>query len=373
MTPSMTADFTSGVFASGNAAGLSTGWSLTAAVVLIILNGFFVAYEFAMIAAKRSAFEAAAEEGRRISKAAVDAMSDLSMQLAGAQLGITIATLGLGYVGEPVLAGVLEGWLDQQLSENVLRVVSFTTALFIVSFLHLVVGEMVPKNIAIARPEPTVRWLVLPAKIYVGLFRPIILLLNTLANMGCRLVGVEPRDELSAAHSSAELASIFYMSSKGGGIESDSADRLRGALDFAERTVGAAAGPLEETATIPRGATFAAAERAIVEHGVTRLPVSSVTKGVTRIVGYVHAKDLLVADADRHSPMPDSLRRDMVVVGPSTTLVQVLRMLKQQRLQMALIADLDGPVGVISVEEIVEALTVDPPDPDVSSMESSHH
>ena len=361
------------IWASGNAAGLSTGWSLTAAVVLIILNGFFVAYEFAMIAAKRSAFEAAAEEGRRISKAAVDAMSDLSMQLAGAQLGITMATLGLGYVGEPVLAGVLEGWLEQQLSENALRVISFVIALFIVSFLHLVVGEMVPKNIAIARPEPTVRWLVLPAKAYVGLFRPIILLLNTLANLGCRLVGVEPRDELSASHSSAELSSIFYMSSMGGGIESDSADRLRGALDFAERTVGDAARPLAETATIPRGATFAAAERAIVQHGVTRLPVSSVTRGVTRIVGYVHAKDLLVADADRHSPMPDSLRRAMVVVEPSTTLVQVLRMLKQQRLQMALVTEQNGPVGVISMEEIVEALTVEPPQPDVSSVESSHH
>lgn len=361
------------VFASGNAAGLSTGWSLTAAIVLIVLNGFFVAYEFAMIAAKRSAFEALAEEGRRVSKAAVDAMSDLSMQLAGAQLGITMATLGLGYVGEPVLAGVLEGWLDQQLSESVLHVVSFIVALFVVSFLHLVIGEMVPKNIAIARPEPTVRWLVLPAKLYVGLFRPVILLLNTLANIGCRLVGVEPRDELSASHSSAELASIFYMASEGGGIESDSADRLRGALDFAERTVGDVVRPLAETPMIPRGATFAAAERAIVEHGVTRLPVSSVSRGVTRVVGYVHAKDLLVSSADIHSPMPDALRRNMVVVEPATTLVQVLRMLKQQRLQMALVAEPTGPLGVISVEEIVEALTVEPPTPDVSTLEASHH
>ncbi len=365
--------FNNGLFASENVGGLSTGWSLTAALVLVILNGFFVAYEFAMIAGKRSAFEAAAEEGRRISKAAVDAMSDLSMQLAGAQLGITMATLGLGYVGEPVLAGVLEGWLDQQLSENVLHIVSFIIALFIVSFLHLVIGEMVPKNIAIARPEPTIRWLVLPAKIYVGLFRPVILLLNTLANMGCRLVGVEPRDELSSSHSAAELASIFYLSSQGGGIGSESANRLRGALDFAARTVGDVARPLEDTPMIQRGATFVAAERAIVEHGVTRLPVSSITRGVTRVVGYIHAKDLLASTADRHSPMPDSLHRDMVVVEPSATLVQVLRMLKQQRLQMALIAEPAGPIGVISVEEIVEALTEEPPTPDVSSMDSSHH
>ncbi len=345
------------LFASSESAVLSTGWSLTVAAVLIILNGFFVAYEFAMIAAKKSAFEAAAEEGRRISKAAVDAMSDLSMQLAGAQLGITIATLGLGYVGEPVLAAVFEDLLDQRLSEDVTTVASFAVALFIVSFLHLVVGEMVPKNIAIAAPEPTVRWLVLPAKFYVTLFRPVILLLNTLANAGCRLVGVEPRDELTSSHSAAELASIFHLSSEGGGIESDSADRLRGALDFAERTVGEVARSLDETPTIRRGDTFAVAEQTVAEHGVTRLPVRSITRGATRIVGYVHAKDLLVSSADRSQPVPDSLRRDMVVVRPTQTLVQVLRMLKQQRLQMALVAETSGPVGVISVEETIEALT----------------
>lgn len=361
----------SSVLASGEAAGLSTGWSLTTAALLIILNGFFVAYEFAMIAAKKSAFEAAAEEGRRISRAAIDAMSDLSMQLAGAQLGITIATLGLGYVGEPVLAGVFEDLLGQQLSEEVTTIASFVVALFIVSFLHLVFGEMVPKNIAIAAPEATVRWLVLPAKLYVGLFGPIILLLNTLANAGCRLVGVEPRDELTSSHSAAELASIFHLSSEGGGIESDSAERLRGALDFAERTVGDAARPLDQTPTIRRGDTFAVAEQTIAEHGVTRLPVRSITRGVTRIIGYVHAKDLLVPWSERTQPVPDSLRRDMVVVRPTQTLVQVLRMLKQQRLQMALVAETSGPVGVISVEEIIEALTRQTMDEAVASASSS--
>jgi CBS domain containing-hemolysin-like protein len=347
------------ILASGEAPALSTGWSLAAAVILIIANGFFVAYEFAMIAAKRSAFEAGAEEGRRISRAAVDAMSDLSMQLAGAQLGITMATLALGYVGEPVLAAVFENVLDGRLSEDVTRVASFIVALFVVSFLHLVVGEMVPKNIAIAAPEPTVRWLVLPAKIYVGLFRPVILLLNTLANAGCRLVGVEPRDELTSSHSAAELASIFHLSFEGGGIESDSADRLRGALDFAERTVGDAARSIDETPTIRRGDTFAVAERVVAEHGVNRLPVRSITRGVTRIVGYVHAKDLLVPADQRQQPVPDALRRDMVIVRPDITLVQVLRMLKQQRLQMALVTESSGPIGVISMEEVIEALTED--------------
>lgn len=335
---------------------IDQGFALVVAALLIVLNGCLVAYEFAIIAAKRSAFEAPAVQGRRIPRAALDAMSDLSIQLAGAQLAITTVTLALGYVGEPAVEGVIESWLGTELDGTARQVISFVAALIVVSFLHLVVGEMVPKNVAIASPELTVRWLVLPAKVYVALFGPLIRLLHAIANRACRLVGVEPLDELSTSHSAAELALIFRQSSDDGGLERDSADRLRGALDFAERTVGAAATPLGQIPTIRRGATFAAAEQAIVTHGVTRLPMSSVSRGVNRVVGYVHAKDLLV-DADRHAPIPDSLRRDMVVVEPATTLVQALRMLKQQRLQLALVAERSGPVGVISVDEIVEALT----------------
>lgn len=349
--------FETAILASGGPAGLSVGWSLFFAAILILLNGFFVAFEFATLAAKRSAFEAGAELGRRIPKAAIAAISDLSMQLAAAQFGITMATLGLGYVGEPVLAGLLEGLLDQALSEDITRVVSFVVALGIVSFLHLVIGEMVPKNIAIAAPEPTVRWLVLPARAYLTLFRPVVRSLNFLANAGVRMLGVEPRNELAESHSTAELATIVKVSSQGGGIEAESADLLRGALAFAERPVGEIANPLSEMATIRMGTTPAQAESVIVNSGQTRIPIVSPALGEARIVGYLHVKDLLDIPAEaRTSPLPSSIHRPMAVVRGDRSLVQTLRTLRQMRRQMAVVVNDDGPVGVVSVEEVIEAL-----------------
>jgi CBS domain containing-hemolysin-like protein len=348
---------TAGLMFASESPPFGIGWSLVAAAVLILANGLFVAFEFALIASKRSVFESAAEEGGRIAKSALDAISDLSVQLAGAQLGITMATLALGYVGEPTLAYLLEGVLDRALSEDAIRVVGFIIALAIVTFLHLVVGEMVPKNIAIASPEATVRWLVLPYRAYLLVARPLVVTLNYLANVGCRLVGVEPRDELHASHSVAELAAIVSLSSREGGIEADSAEVLQGALDFAERPVGEIVRPLSEIATLRMGATAAQAEAVVVSTGQTRIPIVSPALGEARIVGYLHAKDLLKIPASgRGAPIPDSLQRRMVVVRSDRSLVQTLRTLRQLRRQMAVVVSADGPVGVVSVEEVIEAL-----------------
>ncbi len=348
---------TAAILASEGAGGLSIGWSLFAAVLLILANGLFVAFEFALIASKRSVFESAAEGGGFINKTALSAISDLSVQLAGAQLGITMATLALGYVGEPALAVLIEGVLDRGLSEEATRIVGFVVALGIVSFLHLVVGEMVPKNIAIAAPEGTIRWLVLPYRAYSWTVRPVVLSLNFLANAGCRLLGVEPRDELHTSHSVAELSAIVSFSSEGGGIESDSADLLQGAMDFAQRPVGGIARPLASTTTIRMGATVAQAEDAVVASGQTRIPILSPALGEDRIVGYLHAKDLLKLDqAAIGSPVPKSLHRQMAVVSEDRSLVQTLRTLKQLRRQMALVVSADGPIGIVTVEEVVEAL-----------------
>ena len=252
---------------------------------------------------------------------------------------------------------LIEGVIGEQLSEDATRVVGFVIALGIVSFLHLVIGEMVPKNIAIAAPEGTIRWLVLPYRAYSWIVRPVVLSLNFLANAGCRLVGVEPRDELHKSHSVAELSAIVSHSSEGGGIESDSADLLQGALEFAERPVGEIARPLESITTVRMGATVAQAEEAVVASGQTRIPIVSPALGEDRIVGYLHAKDLLKLEpSEIGSPVPKALHRQMAVVAVDRYLVQTLRTLKQLRRQMALVVSADGPIGIVTVEEVVEAL-----------------
>ncbi len=332
-------------------------WAILAAVLLILANGVFVAYEFALIAAKRSSFEAAAERGVRTAKLAVSSFSDLSSQLAGAQLGITMASLGLGYVGEPALAHIIESLLGTSVSEEVGRVIGFTVGLGIVVFLHLVVGEMIPKNLAIAAPDATLRWLLIPYRAYLVVFRPLVRLLNGMAAVGCRLIGVEPRDELVSAHSAAELAAIVAASSEGGAIEADSAGLLSGALEFAQRPVGDVATPLAELATIRDGATASQVEQVVRRTGQTRLPILSAARGEVRLLGYVHAKDLLGIDrSQRATPLSAEHTRPMVVVNADRSLIEVLRAMRRLRRQLAVVNGPDGPVGVVSVEQIIRAL-----------------
>ncbi len=345
------------LFAAEDVATSTIVWSLVAATFLILLNGFFVAWEFAILAAKRTAFEAGAELGRKTSKAALASLSDLSMQLAGAQFGITLATLVLGYVGEPAVDALLLRAIGDSMSEELRTGVAFALALAVVGFLHLVVGEMIPKNIAISAAEPTVTWLVLPYRAYLAVVRPFVWLLNVTANAGCRLLGVEPRDEIVAAHSVAEITAIVAQSTEEGAIEADSAGLLQGALDFAERPVAEVATPLDEIRTIRFGATTDQAERTVIQSGQTRIPIVAPALGADRLLGYMHAKDLLsVAAADRFAPLPSHFTRQMAVLPHDEPLVEALRILRRRRRHLAVVAGPDGPIGIVSVEEIVRAL-----------------
>lgn len=336
-------------------------WSLVAATLLILANGFFVAYEFALIVAKRSDFEAAAQSGDVIAKAALNSFQDLSVQLAGAQLGITMASLGLGYVGEPVLGHLFEEWFAVSLSEDVARVLGVGLALFVVAFFHLVIGEMVPKNIAIAAPAKTMRFLVLPYVAYLTPFRPITRLVSELANLGVRLFGIEPRDELVASHSLAELATIVSRSQVHGAIEADNAGMLQGALAFAQRPVMDIATPIADVVTLRLGGSVAQAERVVRQTGERRLLVESPSLGKHRFVGYRHVKDLLAVSPDqRISPMTSDGIRQLAQVSADRSLVEVLRIMRRLKRQLAVVIADGEPVGLVSVEDVVKALIPEP-------------
>ena len=337
--------------------GSTLTWYFVAAAILIALNAMYVAYEFAILAAKRSTFESPRWAGTRVSRTALASMSDLSMQLAGAQLGITMASLALGYVGEPAFEVVFESLLGTALGPELTHGVSIVASLSIVVFLHLVFGEMVPKNIALAAPDATLRWLALPNRAYLVLFRPFIRLLNGMANAGVRIFGVEPRDELMAVHTVSELEAIVSHSSEEGVIEADDAQRLQGALDFAQRPVGEVATPREGWATVPLGATVAQVERLVAESGQERLPIARSDRNQS-LIGYVHARDLLSISAEqRVAPLPAELVRSMAIVRSDRSLVEVLRTLRRVRRQMALVMGNGGEaVGIISVEGVIRAL-----------------
>ena len=240
-------------------------------------------------------------------------------------------------------------------SEQVAHVISVVVALAIVVFLHLVLGEMVPKNVALADPDQITRWLILPYRGYLRLFRPFVRLLNAMANGGCRLLGVEVRDELVAVHSASELAAIVSHSGEEGAIEAEDALLLSGALDFALRPVGEIATPLEGLPTLRLGATAAQAERVVASSGQERIPMLGADR--RRLIGYVHARDLLaIAPERRTAPLPSDLVRSMAIVRSDRSLVEVLRTLRRVQRQMALVVADGETMGVVSVEDVVGAL-----------------
>lgn len=325
--------------------------ALIASVGLIILNGFYVAYEFAVLAAKRSSFE----DDRASSIAARASLSDVSMQLAGAQLGITIASLALGRISEPALEGIIEVVLGETVSPEMARAIGITVSLSVFTFLHLVFGEMVPKNIALAAPDATLRWLVVPYRLYLFLFRPIVQLLNGVANLCSRAVGIQPRDELKSVHTASELAAIVAHSTEGGAIDADDAEMLQGVLEFARRPVREIATPLPDHPSVNLGATVGQMERA-VSAGYGRILVVDPGRA-SAPVGYVHARDLLEFDADgRGAPLPSRYVRNMAVVQADRSLVDVLIQLRGLKRHLAVVSSVDGPIGIVSQEQVVRAI-----------------
>jgi CBS domain containing-hemolysin-like protein len=330
-------------------------------LALLLANGFFVAVEFALIASRRTKLEAMAERGSARARIAVGSMRHLNVQLAGAQLGITMASLLLGYVAEPTIAGLIEdsiGWFVT-LPEGVLHTLSFVVALTIVAFLHMVIGEMVPKNVAIADPERTLLALAVPNRAYVTVFGPVLRVLNGLAAAGVRLLGIEPRDELATAASADELAVMLGASRDQGLIEEVAHQLLTGALDLGGRSITTVMVPRDGIVWLPRSATPADAEALVVASGHTRLLIAG--EQVDDVMGFVHAKDLLaLSGAARTRPLPLGRVRRMLVLAGSTSLDDALLAMQRDRLHVAVVTDDDGrTLGIATLEDVIEALVGD--------------
>lgn len=338
-----------------------TFWLLAVTVALLGANAFFVAMEFALVASRRTRLEALARDGGLAARLAVEASGDLSSQLAGAQLGITVASLGLGAVAEPALAHIFEAvlGLGDAIPEGVLHTLGFVLGLTLVVFLHMVVGEMVPKNIAISDPERTMLRLALANRIYMWLFKPMIRSLNAIANTGTRALGVEPQDELVTVHSAAEISSMLTASRQEGLIEETAHDLLTGALDFGARPVADLMVPAARVTYVARTATVADAETAIVASGHSRLVV--VGRDLDDVVGFVHAKDLLtVPDDARGRPIPHGRIRRVLRLSAGTPIDRVLVTMRRARTHVGVVVGDDGhTAGLVTLEDVLEDLVGD--------------
>lgn len=338
-----------------------TAANLAIGVGLLLANAFFVAVEFALLASRRTKLETMAEQGSAPARVALGELSHLNRQLAGAQLGITLASLLLGFVAEPTVAGLVEGAIERfvEVPDGVLHAVGFTVALVIVVFLHMVVGEMVPKNIAIAAPERTLLLLALPNRAYVWVVRPALVVLNGIANALVRLFGVEPRDEIATAASAEELAMMLAASREEGLIEDVAHQLMSGALDLGGRRLGSVMVPVDDMVWIRREATPVEAEELVVRSGHTRLVVIGADRD--DVLGFVHAKDLLTIPASaRHRPLPLGRVRRMLVLPDSSSLDDALLAMQRARIHVATVTDASGATaGIATLEDVIEALVGD--------------
>lgn len=333
-----------------------SAWAIPAAVALLLANGFFVWSEFALIAARRSRIERLADEGHRLARVARGAMSDLNFVLAGAQLGITMASLGLGYVAEPAVADLLAGPLEDLLPGALAHTLEVVLALAIVVSAHMVLGEMVPKNLAIAEPERSAVWVALPFRFYTAVFGPAIRFLNVLANRLLRLVGIEPRDELVEAHTADEIAAMLEQSRSEGVIEASQHGLLSRTLLFDRLDARGIMVPRPDVVAVPLDAAPAEVDRVAVETGYSRIPVYR--ESLDDIVGFVHVKDLLALPPDdgARSLPPNLVRRALVVPG-SRLLPDLLSDMQRERRHFAVVVDEHGGVaGLVTLEDILEEL-----------------
>ncbi|HTO01916.1 MAG TPA: hemolysin family protein [Microthrixaceae bacterium] len=329
------------------------------AVLLVLANGFFVAVEFALMAARRGLIEEMAEEELFGARSALAGMRTINVQLAASQLGISVVSLVLGWLVEPVVGGAFRSLFDQtKLPSAWSGALSLILGLVIVAFFHMVVGEMMPKSFALATPERTARLLMPFHMVVVKVVRPVVRLLHALARLGTRAVGVEPIDELSQSHTATELALMVEEAHAGGQLARNEHDLLVGAFSFLSVCVRDVMAPASELATVPHTATVDEAERIMVESGHSRLLVMG--DGPDQVIGFLHAKDLiqLPATASR-ALLPSGIVRVALRAGPDDLLEVLLPRMRHARRHVAAVLDDGHLVGLVTLEDILEAIVGD--------------
>ncbi|MBK5249755.1 MAG: HlyC/CorC family transporter [Actinomycetales bacterium] len=321
---------------------MSAGAALLLGLFLLVGNAFFVGAEFAIMSARRAQMEPLAEEGSRAAKTVLWAMEHVSLMLACAQLGITICSTGIGAVAEPAIARLVEGpMVSLGLPAQASHAVGFTVALAIVVYLHVVVGEMVPKNLAVAAPERAALWFGPPLVWLSRVLSPIIRALNWTANVMLHLVGVESRDEVSSTFTAEEVASIVQRS-QAEGLLDDELGLLSGAIEFSEATAGSVMVGLDALTVLSRSCTPDDVEHAVARTGFSRFPVSDDDGS---ILGYLHIKDVLYAETleQRAAPVESWRIRPLAVTRAGDEIEDVLAAMQRTGAHLARVVDEPAP------------------------------
>ncbi|WP_433299624.1 hemolysin family protein [Actinoplanes sp. CA-030573] len=328
-------------------------------ILLLLGNGVFVGGEFALIASRRTALEPLAATSKP-ARWALSAMSQIPLMIAGAQLGITICSLGLGAIAEPALAHLLEGPFGHLgLPDDMLHPVAFVLALVVVVFLHTVIGEMVPKNITLAGPE---RAALILGPFMLGFCTATKPLLNAMRWASRTVLGlwkIEATDAVKTVFTADELAGMVTQARSEGLLGSEQYARIHAALGLNDRTAADTLRPWSGVTTVADDASPATIEAVATRTGRSRFPV--VQRETRRVLGFVHVKDILgYAAAQRRLPIPPDVIRPLAVVSPDRTLAELLLAMRRDRLHIVLVSDGRRPLGVITLDDVIHAVVGEP-------------
>jgi CBS domain containing-hemolysin-like protein len=321
-------------------------------VLLLLGNAFFVGSEFALIASRRTVVEPLAATSRR-ARAAFSAMNQIPLMIAGAQLGITVCSLGLGAIAEPALAHLIERpFVAMGLPMSAVHPTAFVLALGVVVFLHTVVGEMVPKNVTLAGPERSVLWLGPPMLAFCIATKPILSAMRWASKAILRIWGIEPADAVKTVYTAQELANLVTQARMEGLLDPEEHARITGALALQSKTVGEAMRPWAEVTAVTDDVSPASLEVLAARTGRSRFPV--VQQRTRRVIGFVHVKDTLgIEGPQRLRSIPAALVRPLGVVTPDRTLADLLLAMRRETRHIVLVSDGRAPLGVLTLHDVL--------------------
>src|SRR5690349_10045900 len=328
-------------------------------IVLLLGNGLFVGGEFALIASRRTALEPLAATSQR-ARWALSAMGQIPLMIAGAQLGITICSLGLGALAEPALAHLLVGPFEALgLPENLVHPVAFVLALMVVVFLYTVVGEMVPKNITLAGPERSALILGPFMLAFCTATKPLLNAMRWASRNILKLWKIETTDAVKTVFTAEELAGMVTQARSEGLLGSEQYARIHAALGLSNRTAADTLLPWSRVTTVAADVSPATLEAVATRSGRSRFPV--VQRDTRRVLGFVHVKDILgYAGAQRRLPVPAEVIRPLAVVPPDRSLADLLLTMRRDRLHIVLVSDGRRPLGVITLDDVIHAVVGEP-------------
>jgi CBS domain containing-hemolysin-like protein len=326
-------------------------------ILLVALNGFFVAAEFAIVKVRSSQIELKAKEGHRMAGLARSILNNMNSYLSVSQLGITMASLGLGWIGEDVVAQIVLRvfhLLNLELSPEMAHNISLPVAFATITILHIVIGEQAPKTIAIQRPESTTLWLAGPLNVFYWVLRPFVWILNGLSNLVLKIIGIEPMGE-GEVHTPEELKMMVEQGKKSGVIEARKYEIIRNAFDFAERSARQAMVPRTHVFGVAKSLPVNQSIDKILENGYSRVPVYE--GSIDHIIGIIFTKDLLQKLRSGNAFSLDEIMRPANYIASNKKLIDIMRDFQKQHIQFAIVVDeFGGTEGVITMEDILEEL-----------------